>query len=192
MIDNILILDTETTGLEPAKGAQVIEVAAHLFNIHHREIIQTVSTLLACDNNPVQDINNIDPEWTRVRKEEGAALRFLGCMSRQADYIVAHNAQFDKKFMNTLKFDGHFSQMQWICTQRDFKWPVQLVRYRLQDICEAMGVAYVDAHRALTDCNFLADCFKRIDDLDKRFYNASQELKSNDFGLPHTNPNKFR
>ncbi len=178
MIENILILDTETTGLHPEKGAIVIEVAAHLFNIHHREIIQTFSTLLACDKNPAQDINNIDPEWTRVRKEEGAGLKFLGYMSHQADYIVAHNAAFDKKFMGTLKFDGHFEQMKWICTQRDFKWPAQLVRYRLMDVCEAMGVPYVDAHRALNDCNFLAECFKKVDDLESRIFNAVQCMGS--------------
>ena len=75
MIENILILDTETNGLDPSKGAQVIEIGALLFNIHHREVIQSLSTLLYCDNNPVQEINHIDVEWTQVHKEEGAAFR---------------------------------------------------------------------------------------------------------------------
>jgi DNA polymerase-3 subunit epsilon len=181
MIENILILDTETTGLYPDKGDVVIEVAALLFNVHHREVIQTFSTLLACDKNAAQDINHIDAEWTRVRKEEGAALKFLGYMSHQADYIVAHNAQFDHKFMNTLTFDAHFRDMKWICTQRDFKWPMQLYRYRLMDICEAMGVEYVNAHRALNDCIFLADCFKKVEDLENRLFNASQCTGKNEF-----------
>ena len=192
MIENILILDTETNGLDPSKGAQVIEIGALLFNVHHRQVIQSLSTLLYCDSNPVQEINHIDPEWTHVRKEEGAAIKFLTLMARQCSLVIAHNAIFDKKFIHTLiRSPGieDLFNMQWVCTKKDFKWPVNLFRYRLQDICEAMGVSYINAHRALTDCTFLAECFKKVDDLESRLYNAS---KIQSFNNINSENNSFR
>jgi DNA polymerase III subunit epsilon len=168
MMENILILDTETTGLDPFKGAKLIEIGAVLFNLKYKQVIQTLSTLLACDENPVQDINHIDPQWTRVQKDQGAAIKFLGYMARQAYAIVAHNAHFDKKFMDTIDVDNEFKQKKWICTKNDFKWPVILFRTRLEDICNAMGVPYLNAHRALIDCTLLAECFKKVNDLETR------------------------
>ena len=34
-IGNVLIVDTETTGLHPDKGAKIIEIAALLYNIKY-------------------------------------------------------------------------------------------------------------------------------------------------------------
>lgn len=169
MIENILILDTETTGLDPSKGCKVIEIGALLYNLKHKQVIQTLSTLLYCDENPVQNINHIDPAWTQVPKEELAAIKFLGFMARQAQAIVAHNAQFDRRFMDTIEVDEEFREKKWICTKSDFEWPVPLNRMRLEDICNAMKVPYINAHRALNDCSFLAQCFDNIADLEDRF-----------------------
>ena len=181
MIENILILDTETTGLDPSKGAKVIEVAALLFNVEHKQIIQSISTLLTCDDNPVQEINKIDPLWTQCNKVELAALKFVGQMSNESSFIVAHNAEFDKKFMETLDIWHPFKDKQWVCTQKNFGWPVQLFRMRLQDICEAMGVQYINAHRALADCTFLAECFKKVDDLGERMERAASITYKNSY-----------
>lgn len=166
---NILIIDTETTGLDPLKGCKIIEVGAMLYNVKHKQILQNFSTLLPCEENPVQDINHIDPEWTRSHENHNAAIQFLKDMAKNSDAIVAHNASFDKKFLRTIpELDSEFWVKRWICTKNDFKWPVQLYRNRLQDICTAMGVLYSDAHRALTDCNFLAMCFSKVSDLEMR------------------------
>lgn len=181
MIENILILDTETTGLDPSKGCKVIEVGAILFNVKYRQPIQMMSTLLSCEDNPVQKINHIDPLWTQVPKEELAAIKFLGYMTRDASFIVAHNAPFDEKFMKTIPVDLPFSEKRWICTQRDFKWPVQLFKYSLEAICHAMGVPYIHAHRALTDCMFLSLCFQKIPDLLERLEAAAQGQANNRF-----------
>lgn len=188
MIENILILDTETTGLDPSKGSQLIEVGALLYNIKHKQVIQTLSTLLRCEENPVQNINHIDPMWTKVPKEELAAIKFLGFMSRQASFIVAHNAKFDKKFMDTIDVDNVFHEKKWLCTKDDFKWPVITFRNRLQDICEALGVPYVNAHRSLADCNLLVQCFDKVSDLERRFNEAAEGCGKNRF----TNSNRYR
>jgi DNA polymerase-3 subunit epsilon len=166
---NVLIIDTETTGLDPSKGAKCIEVGALLFNVETKAVIQSLSTLLPCDENPCENINHIAVEWTQAEKPWGAALHFLAFMAEHSKYIIAHNADFDKKFMATLpiRIDRH-----WICTKNDFRWPVQLYRKRLQDICEAMGVQYTNAHRAINDCGFIAKCFKKVEDLEQRLLDA--------------------
>lgn len=184
MIGNILILDTETTGLDPSKGAKVIEIGALLFNVKHKQVIQSLSTLLWCDENPVQEINKIDPIWTQCPKEEGAALKFIAHMSTQSSFIVAHNAEFDKKFMDTLALWHPFKDKHWICTKKHFSWPVNLFRMRLQDICEAMQVEYVNAHRALADCNLLSECLKKVDDLGERLERAANITYKNSYVRP--------
>jgi DNA polymerase-3 subunit epsilon len=181
MIENILILDTETTGLDPNKGAKVIEIGAILYNVKNKVAVQTLSTFLRCETNEAQHINHIEPAWTQARKEELGAIKFLGLMARQASFIVAHYAQFDKKFMDTIPTDSHFEQMKWVCTKKDFKWPMPLIHFRLEDICKALSVPYVDAHRALIDCSFLASCFSKVIDLEQRLEDAARGSMNNRF-----------
>lgn len=45
MLEQVLIIDTETTGLEPENG-QVIEIGAILYSVSHQTTIQQVSVLL--------------------------------------------------------------------------------------------------------------------------------------------------
>lgn len=178
MTDNIIILDVETTGLDPSKGAKLIEVGALLYNLRHRKVIQTVATLFSCDENKAIEINQIDPLLTQCSMGNHFPLIMLNDMAKHAIAIVAHNAEFDKKFMKLcLTLNHDFWDRPWLCTKKDFKWPVQLFRNRLQDVCEAMGIAYVNTHRSLNDCQFIADCFSLIDDLDSRFKSCLYSLK---------------
>jgi DNA polymerase III epsilon subunit-like protein len=195
MIENIVIIDTETTGL--TVNDRVIEIAAVLFNIKHKAILQCFSTLLPCETNPVEHINHIKAEATQCRypfvsgkisKEDieatwanpmaEASIFFeekfgldiiLMEMSAHADVCVAHNAEFDKRFVATLSCGQSLLSKPWICTKKNFTWPVSLTRLRLEDICNAMRVPYVNAHRALADCLLLSQCFERIEDLEERF-----------------------
>jgi DNA polymerase-3 subunit epsilon len=177
---NILIIDTETTGLDPSKGAKMIELGAMLYSVEHKEVLQNLSTFLPCDVNPVENINNIKAEWTQEKIPVDASITFFKWMARNADAYVAHNADFDKKFLRTLpQLDGEFWAKRWICTKSDFRWPVQLFRNRLQDVCAAMGVPYVDAHRALIDCHFIAMCFSKVEDLEQRMINAGRNTFNN-------------
>lgn len=173
-MENILILDTETTGLDPNKGSQIIEIGALLYNVKHRVVLQSLSTLFPCEENPVEDINHISAESTR----ENYCLSFiptaLMAMADTAQACLAHNAQFDKKFIRLLGVGHHLLSKKWICTKDDFKWPVPLYRTRLEDICTAMGVPYVNAHRALNDCAFLAACLSRVEDLSNRLNSAGE------------------
>jgi DNA polymerase-3 subunit epsilon len=178
MIENIIILDTETTGLDPNKGSKLIEVGALLYNLKHKEVLQTMSSFFPCVTNEAIEINHIEPVVTQCKMGTHSPLMFLRDMAKNAGAIVAHNAQFDKKFLALCReLDTEFWALPWVCTKMDFKWPCQLFRNRLQDVCEGMGVPYVAAHRSLNDCKFIADCFKHVEDLENRFMNAFYSLQ---------------
>lgn len=179
MINNILVIDTETTGLPEQPDAQIIEVGALLFNIHYRTVTQTLSFFVPCLYNPVEKINNISAEWTQL-PQGNKFIEALLSMVEVADCLVAHNAVFDRYFL--MKDVNHkiFSNKQWVCTKNDFPWPRVLPRKRLEDVCRSFKIPYVNAHRALTDCQFLIDCFMQLGDLQQRFNYLALEFDKKD------------
>lgn len=174
MIENILIIDVETNGLHPEKGDAIIEIGAILYNIKHKTILQSCSSLFPCESNPVEHINGISSASSLERYCTDTFLIMLGGMFGANIPFVAHNAQFDKKFLHGFRM---IQEGKWICTKSDFQWPVKLTRYRLQDVCDAMGVPYIDAHRALADCDLLAKCFNKVPDLQQRIEWAAGKFK---------------
>lgn len=179
MIENVLIIDTETTGLDPSKGSKCIEIAAILYNAKLKICLQSFSTFFPCEENPVEDINHIPAEATRCRMATNAIPIILSEMTHRAQAVVAHNAEFDKKFIQTLSFGQLLLEKKWICTRKDFSWPFILTKMRLQDVCHASGVNYIDAHRALKDCQLIADCFSKVPDLEFRLNSARGNSFSN-------------
>ena len=73
----LLIIDLETTGLDPKQGSKPIEVAAALFSVKHRDILQTVSFLLPNDKNEAEHINRIKPAITKVDQPWRSAMDFF-------------------------------------------------------------------------------------------------------------------
>lgn len=170
-VKNILVVDTETTGLHPDKGDKLIEIAAVLYNLEHKTVLQSLSSLFPCASNPVQHINGISAEASRVSICHNFINDQLRAMIDNSTCIVAHNAPFDRKFVNTMGIE-EFEKLPWICTVNDFNWCVPLNRKKLQDVCQAMDVAYVNAHRAMNDCMFMIDCFNKMDNLEEMFEQA--------------------
>lgn len=196
MIENLLILDTETTGLDVKRGSAMIEIAAVLFNVRHKTVLQSFATLLPCTENPVERINNISAESTQCeyafKKKREPQVRtetinegngsttivtemyetFFGDiileMNSKAQAVVAHNAEFDRRFIAAQEWSEKILANKWICTKENFSWPRKLLRFRLEDICNVMGVPYVNAHRAMADCMFIAQCFAKVEDLQER------------------------
>jgi DNA polymerase-3 subunit epsilon len=57
---NVLILDTETTGLD-SFADRAIEVAVILYSVEHATVRAAFSALIAHDRNPAVRINRIPP-----------------------------------------------------------------------------------------------------------------------------------
>ena len=169
---NILILDTETTGLDN-KNDDCLEVGSILFNVKTRSVLAQQSFLLPVENNNAEKINNIPAEITRLPQPLSEAIKYFESLVRVSDVIVAHNAEFDMKWFGLNKLPQ--IEKKWICSMDDITWPSdrQLKsRPSVRDLALAYGVPVWNAHRALTDCIYLAEVFKRCSELEKMLIRA--------------------
>lgn len=96
-----IVLDTETTGLDPAEGHRVVEIGC-LELVNHLPTGKTFHTYL----NPMRDV---PPEAARIHGLTTAFLKSHPLFSEKVgeflDFIgdaalVIHNAEFDMKFLN--------------------------------------------------------------------------------------------
>lgn len=162
MIKNLLFIDTETTGLDP-KEHEMIEFAALMYSVKHRTALWQVSTLLPVRNNQnsAKHINGIDEfasrgarAWMEVLSVAQYALKY-----GQVDAIAAHNADFDYVF--TRGYELGDENTPWIDT-RDIIWPkAPRIGCNLVDLALAYDVPVWGNHRALVDCQLLANVAQR-------------------------------
>jgi DNA polymerase-3 subunit epsilon len=152
----ILILDTETTGIDPATST-TIEVGVILYSVEHGTSLMSYASLLEAKENPAEAINRI-PAAALGGHNASQAWADVETMADRADAIVAHRAEFDRGFVTQ-----HLRDVKpWICSKFDLEWPrgkpgESLVQLALE---HDLGVAY--AHRALADCDLLARLFTRV------------------------------
>jgi exodeoxyribonuclease X len=141
---NLIVLDTETSDLDPDKGAKLLEIAwielshtgQHWERTNSNEFyIEHPSSIVI--NPHAQAAHHIRPDM--LTTERGAisrydAIRTLLSHIEPSTILVAHNAEFDSKFLPEI----HSSP--WICTFRSAKhiWPGapgygnQVLRYFLK------------------------------------------------------------
>jgi len=165
--ENILILDTETTGLDQAID-DCLEVGSILFNVKSRSVLAQQSFLLPVENNNAEKINNIPAEITRLPQPFNEAIKYFESLVQFSDAVIAHNAEFDMKWFGLKKLP--VIEKQWICSMDDITWPSEKQlknRPSVRDLALAYGVPVWNAHRALTDCIYLAEVFKRCSELEK-------------------------
>lgn len=164
---NLLILDTETTGLDFRKD-HCIEVGAILFNVRNRSVLAQQSFLLPVKKNNAESINKIPAEITRLPQPLDEAIKYFVTLVLASDVIVAHNVEFDKKWFGIRELPK--INKPWVCSMDDISWPEdrQLKsRPSVRDLALAYGIPVWNAHRALTDCIYLAEVFKRCNELEK-------------------------
>lgn len=163
----LLILDTETTGLDPRQH-QCIEVGAVLFDVPRRAVLSQISFLLPCDQNPARSVNGIDPEVSRLPQPWPQALECFEAMLAAADVVLAHNAAFDRQWFGQGPLPA--IDKPWLCSMEDLRWPAERQLRpspSVRDLALAYGVPVWAAHRALTDCIYLTQVFERCPELER-------------------------
>lgn len=150
-----VFLDTETTGLDPARD-EIIELGlvpfdfssdGRIFAVHEsfcrfrdpgRPIPAAVTALTGIGDEMVAG-HSIDPA-------EVAA--FLG----EAVLVVAHNAAFDRRFAE--RFCDAFARLAWACSWTEIPWAEEGFTNgaRLGHLAAAYGFFH-DRHRAVHDCH---------------------------------------
>ena len=152
----VAVLDTETTGLDPQQ-AEVIQLALAVLSINPTTG-QPVGEV-AFYSGLQQPQHPIPPEVTALTgitndMVQGQQLNHAGVaqMMQGVDWVVAHNAAFDRPFVDGM--GEWFAQAAWVCSWQDVDWGAAAGSLKLEALAAAAGVFY-DAHRADTDVHAL-------------------------------------
>lgn len=96
----VLVLDTETTGMDPAQGAEVIEVAVRMGLADDAQ--SAVWKIKPLNGVPADStaVHGVTEEMTRQWPTFGEIADEIATYFRRADVIVGYNPDFDVKFMD--------------------------------------------------------------------------------------------
>jgi len=148
-----LIVDIETTGLDPA-GDRIIELACLPFHFSSEGALYDVLPGYAGFEDPGQPLDGevvrltgITDEQLRGRKLDEEVVTTLAAA---ANLVIAHNATFDRCFLER-RFPL-FVDKPWACTMGQVPWAEEgLGSARLDYLLSRLGF-FFDDHRAMADC----------------------------------------
>jgi len=166
IMERLIVLDTETTGIRPEEGHRIIEVGA--VQIINREITSTEFHKYVQPNRPVGDSVNIHgitdkflinkPQFDKISND---LLSFI-----KGATLIIHNAPFDLGFLNNeLKINGINNKIEDICQIIDTlelsKEQRPGTMHNLDALCRRFGVdtSARIRHGALLDAQILAQVY---------------------------------
>lgn len=176
-----LILDTETTGLDPKKDF-IIEVAGILVDLNYKRIeCQRSGLIYAVTNQDSEKITGISQLMLdSVKSTFDDPFNSIKIMAEQSICIVAHNAEFDKSFVEAkgiILNNKNNSPLEWICSYRDISYGLQTENKKLSTLAEAYSVDSGGAHRALADVTMLAHILFKVPNIEEQVFSAIENKK---------------
>lgn len=172
----LLITDVETTGFD-SKSENTVEIGAVLYSVTSKTALQQWVSLFYSPTNAAAHINNISKAMLDEMKVVETTYDTFWRMAFSAHAIVAHNADFDKafikKFVSGISVDGRpFPDLPWLCTYKSgIRW-TGMVRQspnnKLPSLAAAHDIVLGGEHRALFDCNLIAQMFMKTPDLEEQ------------------------
>ena len=154
---SVLILDTETTGLDHTKD-KIIELAFVRVDID-RNTGYPVGDAVVYDEledpgitipKEIEGITGITQAMVSGRSLDEVRIAEL---TQNVHLVIAHNAAFDRPFVEQRL--PQFKDLNWACSFADISWKSQgHSSAKLESLALAMGWFY-DAHRAEMDCHAL-------------------------------------
>ena len=164
-----IVLDTETTGLDPLEGHKIVEIAAielidhvktekkfHFYINPEREIPEASQKIHNISNEKVKD----KPKFVEIYKN------FLDFI--KDDSLVIHNAEFDLKFLNyeLNKIGIDNLQNEIVDTLKIAKSKYPGTSVSLDSLCRKFGIdnkeRVENGHGALVDCYLLGEVYLEI------------------------------
>jgi DNA polymerase III subunit epsilon len=185
-----IVLDTETTGLEPSQGHRIIEIGC----------VEMVNRRLTGNNyhQYIQPDRQIDAGALEVHGISNEFLqdkpRFIDIVEDLLRYLrgaelVIHNAPFDVGFLNhELKLSGDTGQIEDFCTVTD---TLQMARKlhpgqknNLDALCKRYEVSntHRELHGALLDAEILSEVYLRMTGGQERLALESESASDSDHG----------
>jgi len=149
-----LCLDTETTGLNHACD-KIIElgIVAFEFDPDTGEIFR-ISDRYSGFEDPGAPLSDEVKEITGITDDmllgESFDNDLVNAMAQKANLVIAHNAAFDRKFVES-RFPA-FTKVPWACTVSQIDWNAERISSRtLEYLLFKTGALTINAHRALDD-----------------------------------------
>ncbi len=183
MTTAITVLDTETTGLDQAKGDKIIEIALLTYDLDTQALIDKF----------VQRFDPQMPIHPAAQAVHGISYgELVGCptwdtMAQQiadrmgkAQLLIAHNMGFDGPFIagELIRCGVKVPDVPSLCTMEGGRWACPDGKMpKLKELCFALGVEYdpAKAHAADYDVMVTAECFFR--GLKRGFYDLPVAVK---------------
>jgi len=162
-----VVVDLETTGLDPYRGCEIIEIG--ITEIVDNKIIKNYSRLIKPKSIIpyfITDITNITNEMVKNEADIETVLpKFRDYIGDRT--IIAHNAKFDLKFLNYyLKelnlepIDKHICTLELLKSSKTYKGKNK----KLETACDYYNIENKNAHRADSDTLATAKLFLKIKD----------------------------
>ena len=159
----VLVLDTETTGLSHQTD-KIIELAMLLVQVDAAtglpfgpvELFEGFEDPGMPIPDVAKEVTGISDDMVRGQRLDDAQVE---AFVARADVIVAHNAGFDRPFVEA-RFPG-FATKAWACSFADIDWKAAGAgSSKLSALAQDHGWFY-DAHRAQVDCHALLQVLSR-------------------------------
>jgi len=148
-----LFVDVETTGLSFIDN-EIIELAMVPFNYGlDGRIFEILEPFQSFEepSHPIPEeitkITGIDQSMVTGQRIDRDAVKKL---VSEANIIIAHNASFDRKFLERLM--PCFAEKPWACSATQINWREEGFEGRRLGYLVAMAGYFYDRHRALNDC----------------------------------------
>jgi DNA polymerase-3 subunit epsilon len=154
--NSFYIIDFETTGLSPANGDRVIEVAA--LKIVNNKIVDQYQSLMNPGFEISRRITSITGISNDMLEDAPTNLEVIPSLVNflSGDSLVAHNASFDSNFLQNELFDSKIKRSyQFTCSMRMARrvFP-NAPNHKLGTLLEYRGITQSEVlHRALADVN---------------------------------------
>ena len=185
-MERLIVLDTETTGIEPSEGHRIIEVGA--VQILDREITSTEFHEYVQPNKKVGESVNIHgitdkflinkPQFNQISDD---LLSFI-----KGTTLIIHNAPFDLGFLNNeLKIIGIKETIEDICTIIDTlelsKQQRPGTMHNLDALCRRFGIdtSARTRHGALLDAQILAQVYLAMTGGQSNLFQEASKIESN-------------
>ncbi|HCJ61433.1 MAG TPA: DNA polymerase III subunit epsilon [Alphaproteobacteria bacterium] len=151
-IKSAVFVDVETTGLHHGQD-KVIELGMQAFDFDARDRIVGLGPSYQGFQDPGMPIPQKITEITGITDEDvrGRSLNELEIndIFGHARLIIAHNARFDRPFVEFLA--PQTAEMAWACSIQDLDWEAMGMRTKSLDYLLMRHGLFHEAHRALDD-----------------------------------------
>lgn len=171
--DNYVVLDIETTGLNPREN-EIIELSA--LKVENNRVVKQFSTLVKPEgriSSYITNLTGITQSMTENAPDIKSAIKLFSDFCSDS-IIMGHNVKFDISFINTnleKHHNTHFSN-DYVDTLRLARIYLKtLPNRKLGTIASFFNLDTTGMHRGLKDCIVTNICFQKMKEMAK---NASQ------------------